>query len=157
MNLIFRPLALLPFLVFAALSVQAQTSASAEQFSFLTGNWQSPMGKDTFYETWTRTGPNQYAGKGYLLAKGDTAMREVLRLEKIGPHWVYIAAIDKQQPTLFTLVEATPEKLVFENKEHNFPQRICYAAKPDGSMLAWIEGKLLGKVRKEEYPMTRVK
>lgn len=145
-------------LAFSAPAALLAQDNSSTQFAFLEGNWVMKEGKGEFHERWTRNADNTFSGFGFMLsAKGDTLMREVLRIQKIGRHWVYIAAINKDEPTLFTLRESKNNTWVFENKEHSFPQRIAYQQKPDGSLLAWIEGKMLGKVRKEEYPMQRVK
>ena len=150
------------FLATATLALALLQNLSAQditinQFKWMEGSWVMKDGKSEFYEHWARQSDHLLTGKSYMLVKGDTVMRELLRIEKVGRHWVYIAAINKDEPTLFTLKEAKGNALIFENKEHNYPQRIAYEQKEDGSLMAWIEGKLLGKVRKEEYPMVRVK
>ena len=43
-----------------------------------------------------------------------------------------------------------------ENKQNDFPQRVSYALQPDGSLLAWIEGEIGGKMRRVEFPYRRV-
>jgi len=46
-------------------------------------------------------------------------------------------------------------QLVFENPEHDFPQRIGYERDGDG-MRAWIEGTLDGRSRRVEFAYMRV-
>ncbi len=50
----------------------------------------------------------------------------------------------------------TDTEVVFENKEHDFPQVIGYRLNPDGSLLAWIEGpRSDGTTRRVEYAYQR--
>jgi len=44
--------------------------------------------------------------------------------------------------------------VVFENLQHDFPQRIGYNRTRDG-LLAWIEGPDNGKTHRIEYPYRR--
>ena len=142
-------------LLFAAAAVNAQ-STGIEQFEWLTGNWKGPADKGDFYESWTRYDESTLTGEGYLIIENDTVFREVLRIQNICGHWVYIASINKGVPVLFALAASDDSKWVFENKEHDFPQRVVYSLKTDGSLLAWIEGEMKGKMRKEEYSMEKM-
>ena len=47
------------------------------------------------------------------------------------------------------------EIYIFENKEHDFPQRIVYENQGKKEMLASIEGELNGKSRKSEFRYKR--
>jgi hypothetical protein len=44
---------------------------------------------------------------------------------------------------------------VFENPQHDFPQRVGYRRDGD-TMLAWVEGMASGKPRRVEFPYRRV-
>lgn len=46
-------------------------------------------------------------------------------------------------------------RFVFENKQHDFPQRIIYQRNTDGGLLARIEGERDGKSRAVDFPMKR--
>ena len=43
-------------------------------------------------------------------------------------------------PVAFRLVESGDRRLVFENPDHDFPTRIAYELRDDGSLLVWIAG-----------------
>jgi hypothetical protein len=45
--------------------------------------------------------------------------------------------------------------LVFENKEHDFPQKITYTKISNDSIVAEISGMKDGKQSKESYPMKK--
>lgn len=82
-------------------------------------------------------------------------------MKTIGSHVVYIAAVKTNHPVLFTLIENSGENnkptWVFENKEHDFPQRISYARKAQDSMVARVEGVYKGKKEIQEFRLKREK
>ena len=49
------------------------------------------------------------------------------------------------------------QEAVFENPEHDFPQRIICRLGDDGSLNARIEGKRNGKEKEMDFLMKRVK
>lgn len=60
-----------------------------------------------------------------------------------------------QPEASFKLVKAENKEIVFENLQHDFPQRIIYRLQPDGSLFARIEGTSRGKARGSDYRMKR--
>lgn len=142
-------------LLFAS-SVSAQKTG-VEQFAPIMGYWQGEVDGAQLTERWKRVDDHHMVGEGYVVAGPDTVVREVLRIQRIGAYWTYIPVINDGHPVLFTLIEAKKDKWVFENKEHDFPQRVIYTIQKDGSLLAWIEGEQEGEFVKEEYRMKRSK
>jgi len=60
------------------------------------------------------------------------------------------------QPSAVFLSSSVGDALVvFENPEHDFPQRIGYRRNGSDELLAWIEGTHNGKARRIEYPYRR--
>ena len=53
------------------------------------------------------------------------------------------------------MIEQGEQRVVFENAEHDFPQRIIYWMTKDGSLHAKIEGSLGGKPASEEWTWRR--
>jgi hypothetical protein len=49
----------------------------------------------------------------------------------------------------------TDSTVVFENLEHDFPQRVGYRRAGADSVLAWIEGTVDGKTRRVDFPYRR--
>jgi hypothetical protein len=45
---------------------------------------------------------------------------------------------------------------VFENPQHDFPQKVGYQRGGPGSLLAWVEGTEKGQTRKIEFPYKRI-
>lgn len=142
------------FILFVPLLTSAQIN-DIEQFKWIVGKWQGTSGEGQLVENWKKLDENTLLGEGYYIVKNDTILKEYLKIERFGRHWAYIATINDRQPALFSLVESKNNTLVFENKEHDFPQRVVYSFKKDGSLLAWIEGNVKGKAQKEEYSMQK--
>lgn len=70
---------------------------------------------------------------------------------------VNVSGHNDDKPVRFKLVETGTEKLVFENKEHDFPQRIIYTRINRNEMLAQIEGEKGGKIKTIDFAYTRIK
>ena len=70
---------------------------------------------------------------------------------------LYVAKPSRQPEAEFKLVRATEREVLFENPQHDFPQRISYVLKDDGTLLAAIEGTKDGKTRRVEFPYRPVK
>lgn len=144
--------------LFIAVSARAQTNLDVADFSWLEGNWQIDLSeiKIKVFENWKRGEGNTYLGEGYVLKGKDTIVKEVIKIEKVGPHWVYIAQINDNAPVLFTLkAESTAKQLVFENLEHDNPQRIRYTFISNNEMMARTEAIVEGKAVNEDYPFVR--
>ncbi len=126
-------------------------------FDALVGHWEGPLGGGTYIEKWEKLSAQHLQGEGYWIRKQDTILVEDLRIQKIGPHWTYIAIINNSAPTLFTLIKMEDEQWVFENKEHDYPQVIGYQKDNVDQLYAWTDGTVQGKQRKDEYKLNRVK
>jgi hypothetical protein len=57
----------------------------------------------------------------------------------------------------FKLVEAGEQRAVFQNLQHDFPQRILYWIDAAGALHARIEGPQAGKTVSEEWVWTKVR
>ena len=62
------------------------------------------------------------------------------------------------QPTAVFLARTVSESsVIFENLQHDFPQRIGYQRNGPDLLLAWIEGTEKGQVRRVEFPYRRTR
>jgi Domain of unknown function (DUF6265) len=90
---------------------------------------------------------------GRTVAKNRELEHEFLQIRQ-GPagDLFYIAQPSGQKEATFNLTSLTDNTVVFENPEHDFPQKISYTLKPDGTLLATIEGPAPdGKPKVIEY------
>jgi hypothetical protein len=85
------------------------------------------------------------------VAGGRTVSFEFLRIEKTADGISYIAQPGGRPPTSFRLIESAAKRAVFENKAHDFPQRVTYKRQGD-TLTAAIEGAVNGQNRRIEFP-----
>ncbi|TBO41538.1 DUF6265 family protein [Pedobacter kyonggii] len=139
-------------------NLQAQ-KAPSRTFAFALGSWEMQTPKGKIVELWSQNPDKTLSGKSYRInTKGDSLLTESLRIKKIGKEIFYCSTVTGQnggKETCFKLISTKDEIYVFENKTHDFPQRIVYQNQGKNEMLAWIEGELNGKTRKSEFRYKR--
>ena len=90
-------------------------------------------------------------GMSRTVKNGKTVAFEYVRIEERKDGLVYVANPSGQAKAEFRQVELTDSLIVFANPSHDFPQRIRYERKSDGSLLARIEGEMGGKSRAVDF------
>lgn len=123
-------------------------------FSWIEGNWKLNSTSELSFENWTIVNDSTLSGKSILISENDT-VAEILRIERIGKNWVYIATVNQSKPVLFSLIENANNVYEFENKEHDFPQKIVYKLIQDDLLLVWIEGFFNQKFNKIEFEFSK--
>jgi len=135
----------------------AAPPAGVEALAWMEGAWAGEKDGVLMEEVWT--GPRG----GALLAlhrdvKGGRMVSwEFIRIEATDAGVVYFASPRSAPATPFGLVETGDKRAVFENKKHDFPQRILYWIDAKGALHARIEGPQDGKTVSEEWVWTRSK
>lgn len=155
---------LISFLALLLLCLPVNISAQAidlnkswTDLQFMLGTWKIESG--TEMEKWEFVSEKELRGKGFVLNGRDTIIKEVIQLlyNDSGIH--YIAKVKGQnnnESVTFSLVSTQKATFVFENKAHDFPQRINYRKISDSLIMAWIEGEKNGEMKKMEYPMKKI-
>ena len=134
-----------------------QTNPTFDKLSWMAGCWEGKMGAGKTQEQWMRPEGNSMLGMSRTVVGGKTPFFEFLQIKLDGQDVFYIARPQGKEPTPFKLVKLNDSAAVFENLQHDFPQRIAYQRQIDGSLLAAIEGEEKGKPKRVEFPMQRVK
>lgn len=145
-------------LFLVAVSALAQERPTVNSFGFMTGCWEAKLGPTTTYtEYWMKPAGGTMLGMARTMRGDRTVFTEFSRIEKRGEDFYYIARIGdpKQAATPFKVVKSSATEVVFENPEHDFPQRIIYRSAP-GGLFARIEGKQNGKERGEDFPLKEI-
>jgi len=153
---------LLVLLLPAALSAQEQKPAPAAaiaRLGWLAGHWRLEKGGRVIDEQWMVPAGGVMLGMARTVIKGKLIEYEFLQIrEGPGGDLYYVAQPSGQKEAAFRHLTLTDTEVVFENKEHDFPQRIGYSLKSDGSVVAYIEGPgKNGATAHIEYPYQRVK
>lgn len=125
--------------------------------AWLQGAWAGEKDGVAMEETWTDPRGGALLGL-HRDVKGDRMLSwEFLRIAAAEGGIFYYASPRSAPPTAFKLVETGAQRAVFENKEHDFPQRILYWLDAAGALHARIEGPQGGKTVSEEWVWTRRK
>lgn len=139
--------------------------ASAQQtpiktFDFLAGKWEMKAQSGKIMERWHKHRDSLTASSHRFNAKGDSLLTETVTLKKIKGDWHYcVTGYEKgnEGKTDFKLVTSADNTFIFENQQHDFPQRIVYQNKGKDGILAWIEGEIGGKKKKIAFPYQKVR
>lgn len=142
---------LLPAAVFA--QDQKAAPASLARLAWLAGSWRMEKAGRIVDEHWMAPAGGVMLGMARTVAKGKVVEHEFTQIrEGPGGELFFIAQPARQKEAAFKLVAQTDTDVVFENKEHDFPQTIHYSLRTEGTLLAAIEGpKADGTTRRIEF------
>lgn len=130
-------------------SARANTSPAA--IAWLAGNWIQSDKTRAVRERWAGPYGGVLLGVGVTTQGDATKSFEFFRIAKTPTGLSYFASPNAAPPTEFKAIEVCADKVVFENKAHDFPQRVIYRKNADGTLTARIEGLLKGKLQGEDW------
>lgn len=127
---------------------------------WLIGTWENKTPRGSIYETWNKETNNEFSGMSYLIKEKDTIVFENIRLIQEQDGLFYIPTVKNQNgglPVRFTAKTISETQLVFENRQHDFPQIISYTKIHSDSLVAEISGTKNGQERRQTFSMKRIK
>jgi len=135
----------------------AATDAPLASLNWLAGCWFGSNGRTQFREQWMRAAGGVMLGMGHTTTMvGKMLSFEAMRIELDATGIpVFVAKPSDQTEASFKSVKYDATSIFFENPTHDFPQRIKYQLKADGTLDARIEGVLKGREARIEFPMRR--
>ncbi len=143
-----------------ACNMPIKGSLQTNETEWLVGTWENKTARGSMYETWKKISNSELSGKSYILKDRDTVVLENVQLIRKSNVLTYIPTVNGQnnnQPVSFPLISSSENKIVFENKNHDFPQLISYTRITRDSLIAEISGISKGVAKREAFPMKRVK
>jgi len=130
---------------------------SVEALAFLAGCWASERGEAGSGEQWMAPAGGTMLGISRTVRGGATVAYEFLQIRELEPgKLAYIARPSGQAEATFALVRVAAGEAVFENPQHDFPQRIVYRREGEDRLLARIEGPQGREWRGIDFPLRRV-
>lgn len=108
----------------------------------------------SLFEWWTLTNDSTLSGMGFLVPEKDTIVLEIMRISFHHGRLQFEAQDmigQKEGFVPFTALSGEGERTTFENRQHDFPQRIIYEWPLNGAFRAAIEGEKNGKTVRQEY------
>ena len=135
----------------------AHEPALVEDLAWLAGCWASVGGDAGSGEQWTVPAGKTLLGVSRTVQNSKTVEYEFLRIRETEAGKIeYIARPSEQAEATCLMVRLSEGEVVFENPDHDFPQRIIYRLKAEGNLEVRIEGEMKGEVRTVDFPMKRV-
>lgn len=143
----------------AALSTPTAGSAqepTLDDLAFMVGCWQGTLADGTVIrEQYSPPRGGLMLGWSQITGGAETLFFEFSKVHESGSQILYTPFPQGRGSVSFTLVtiqrEAGAVEAVFENPEHDFPQRIAYRRQADGSLQARVEGPRGGETVSESY------
>ena len=127
---------------------------------WLLGTWENKTSRGSIYERWTRKSDLEFAGLSYRMNQTDTVILETIRLVENADGMFYIPTVPNQnqgKPVTFSLKSITSSGMEFSNPAHDFPQEISYTRITPDSLVAEISGMRNGTLRRQTFPMKRIR
>lgn len=137
----------------AAGTLHAQTPADIERLSWMAGSWHGTQGRVVMEEHWAAPSGGSMIGMHRDVEGQRTTGFEYARIADDRGTLVYYASPGGAPPTPFRAVEVGAARVVCENPEHDFPQRVIYW-REGATLHARIEGTMNGTTRAEEWAWT---
>ena len=139
----------------AASAESAEPAADLSSFDWLAGCWSGSDGETRSEEHWTTSEGGGLVGMHKDVRRGVMSGFEFLRIVTVAGEGIcYVSSPNAAPPTPFCLVERGERRAVFENRGHDFPQRVLYWR--EGERLhARVEGTVVGVLRGEEWSWER--
>jgi hypothetical protein len=112
-----------------AVAAEIASCNSLQAAHWIIGDWISRSEDRTARESWRRLNDDTFEGEGVTTRISDAAPvdGESLRLVRMGNGVFYIAKVAHNQfPIAFALTQCSAQRLVFENRNHDFPKQLEY-------------------------------
>jgi len=136
-------------MVFFVLACANDKSAVNKDYSWLEGNWIN--GDETNTETWNIISKQSFNGIGYVHSSDTIRVSEYLRLYLADGSWNLEAKVIGQNDGKEILFResslSTFDKLVVENKNHNFPKTISYQYKNQDTIAVFLNEGISKELR----------
>jgi CubicO group peptidase (beta-lactamase class C family) len=141
--------------VTAPVGARKQSRSISDQH-WLVGCWERARPTGRIVESWTAPANGVMAGVGMSVRDTTRRVNERLRLFYRGDTLIYEASPARQSMNEFKSTKISADELVFEDREHDFPQKITYRRIGADSLFARIEGDRAGRMQPIDYPFKRV-
>ena len=145
------------FLAAMSMIPVAALPGAIDDLAWLSGCWMSSNQEPGSAEHWMLPAGGTMIGMNRTVRGGKTVAFEFMRIvEQEDGGLEFIASPSGQNTTGFTMTNVSNREVIFENPDHDFPQRIIYRLVSDEELLGRIEGRIDGIERAADFPMKKV-
>lgn len=135
-------------------AVIGRQAVPIDQLAWLSGCWTQAQKDGTTEEHWMKPAGGTMLGMSRTVRGGRTTEYEFLQIRDEKGTLAYVARPSGQPEAIFPLKTAGTGEVIFENPQHDFPQRIMYRRTSTG-VTARIEGTRNGQLRGIDFPFAR--
>ena len=126
--------------------------------AWLKGCWNAREGERETTEHWLEPLGGTMLGISRTVAQGATVEIEFMQIrQNASGEIIFIARPEGQPEATFKMIKGRDREVIFENRQHDFPQRVIYRLQGDDELLGRIEGVSKGKEKSVDFPMTRAR
>lgn len=130
-------------------------SADVARLDWLAGCWRLDSPRRVVEEQWMAPAGGVMLGMSRTLVGDRTVEHEFVVIRQDEGRLTYTAHPSSQSPATFTARQVSGDEVLFENPQHDFPQRIRYRRQAD-QLVASIEGTRDGRARTVQFAYARV-
>ena len=146
-----------PCLIATAIMPVAVLPATIDDLAWLSGCWAAAGQQAGSGEQWMSPAGGTMFGMSRSVRDGKTIAFEFIRIvEQADGGLKFIASPSGQNTTSFSMLSLSDDEVIFENPDHDFPQRIIYRLLSDEDLLGRIEGTIDGMERAVDFPMKKI-
>ncbi len=140
--------------------ITAKSFEKMNQLKWLLGTWTNESGEEFSQESWSKENDSMFTAFSFTQVANETVFAETMALEQKTDS-LFLTVVTANQndaiPVTFKLISSEKGQFTFENKNHDFPERIIYTNPVKDSLHAWIEGTVDGETRKANFYFSREK
>jgi hypothetical protein len=143
----------------ALATLPALASAQATQpnkLGWMQGCWAMVNQERAIEEQWMAPRGKTMVGTSRTVQGANLVGYEFMLIREQGDKIAFEVRPSGKAPVMFTASAITDSSVVFENSQHEFPQKIGYRRDGDSTLYAWIEGTSSGEVRRFVFPYRQV-
>ena len=128
---------ILATLLLVSVKANANNCSSLNDFNWLIGKWQTQKERALITETWHKLSDNTFEGVGTTSNSAES-----LRLLAMSGEIFYFAKVSHNPtPIAFKLIQCKDKSYIFENKLHDFPNKIAYRQISKTALQIIVSGK----------------
>jgi len=147
----------LTWLIAAAVLPVVASPATIDDLAWLSGCWAAANQEPGSGEQWMPPAGGTMLGVSRSVHDGKTVAFEFIRIaEQDDGKLVFIASPSGQKAASFSMTGIGDREVIFENPDHDFPQRIIYQLISDQDLLGRIEGTIDGAEKGVDFPMKKI-
>ena len=151
-----RAIATAAMLALALSFTATAQEVSVDQVAWLAGCWTTENAEAGSGEHWMPAAGGALLGMSRTVRGGKMVGYEFMRIAPADGKLIFHAQPAGKPADSFAASKQSANEVVFENLQHDFPQRVIYRFEAPDKLKASIEGTRNGALRTIAYPMTRV-